>query len=107
MRTVTGLLVHLQVSVPPAKPGEPFLTPLSTIGLILIAILVLPRLWGGSIDSFGRLRAHPEGLGVSQKSVSVNLAVNGAAACVQPRGGGADVPLTGLERAPERIALGA
>src|SRR5579871_4026957 len=30
--TVTGLLAHLQVSVPPAKFGEPFLTPLSTIG---------------------------------------------------------------------------
>jgi hypothetical protein len=32
IRTVTGLLVHLQVSVPPAKPGAPFFTPSSTIG---------------------------------------------------------------------------
>src|SRR5215470_3807097 len=32
IRTVTGLLLHLQVSVPPAKPGVPFFTPSSTIG---------------------------------------------------------------------------
>src|ERR1700761_3831918 len=30
--TVTGEEVHLQVSVPPAKLGEPGLTPLSTAG---------------------------------------------------------------------------
>src|SRR5689334_6474419 len=42
--TVTGLLLHWQVSVPPAKPGLPGLTPPSTEGWILIANVVLPRL---------------------------------------------------------------
>src|SRR5579871_603245 len=48
--TVTGLLAHLQVSVPPAKLGEPFLTPLSTIGWMWVAIVIVPRLKGWIVD---------------------------------------------------------
>src|SRR5580704_6664419 len=41
--TVTGLLVHLQLSVPPPKFAAPFLTPLSTDGWILVAMVIVPH----------------------------------------------------------------
>src|SRR5438552_1697908 len=41
--TVTGDEAHLQVSVPPAKLAEPGLTPLSTAGCILTAMMLF--LW--------------------------------------------------------------
>src|SRR3984957_20705001 len=43
--TVTGLLVHLQVSVPPPKFAAPFLTPLSPAGWILGPLELGPHLW--------------------------------------------------------------
>src|SRR5215470_15405774 len=42
MLTSTGLLAHLQASVPPAKFGEPGLTPLSTAGWIDIVAISCP-----------------------------------------------------------------
>src|SRR5689334_11076531 len=45
MATSTGLLAHLQTSVPPAKLAEPGLRPLSTAGWIeIFAMSVLPKL---------------------------------------------------------------
>src|SRR5262245_53840001 len=38
--TVTGLEVHLQEIVPPAKLAEPGFTPLSTAGCILTAMML-------------------------------------------------------------------
>src|SRR5262249_42179807 len=38
--TVTGLEVHLQEGVPPAKLAEPGFTPLSTAGCILTAMML-------------------------------------------------------------------
>src|SRR5262245_16455188 len=40
--TVTGSFAHWQVSVPPAKPGEPFFTPLSTDGWMFTLAMSVP-----------------------------------------------------------------
>ena len=47
----------------------------------------------------------PEVVGVPQQSVSMNLAVNGPAADVEPRRRGADVPVAHLERLAQRVSF--
>src|SRR6185369_17929393 len=76
-------------------------------------MVVVPRLLGFQMvpeflftrNSVGLLRGRPEVLGVPQQSVPMNLAVDGAPADVQARRGRADIPLTGLEHATQRVAF--
>src|SRR5262245_55133871 len=54
-RTWTGLLAHLQVSVPPAKLALPAFTPPSTAGWIETAMAYPPWLVEGALLAPGRI----------------------------------------------------
>src|SRR6185437_1334426 len=51
--TVTGALAHLQVSVPPSKPADPFFTPRSIAGWIEIAMCAPLSPGGRSVHDYG------------------------------------------------------